>query len=228
MNKKLYTLLFFLLVFVSPSLAQFSRPVSVGVGGGGTMLFGDMKEIPVGLAGHIDLDALITPYLSVGINTQAGKLMSNDGGSREATNKYIALNGNVKLRAGQFFAPSDNYSYYMLNNRDLKSLLMNFYVGAGLGIIRNNVERTWEPDNSLEEAYVANDKKADLIIPLNFGIDIPFGQSLYGPTWALNLNYNHSLATEDNLDGRTNPNSNFKDQYNYWSIGVKVGLFNRN
>src|SRR5690606_18054326 len=151
MNKKLYTLLFFLLVFISSSLAQFSRPVSVGVGGGGTMVFGDMSETPVGLAGHLDLDALITPYLSVGINTQTGKLLSNDGDSREATNKYIALNGNVKLRAGQFFAPSDNYSYYMLNNRNLKSYLMNFYVGAGLGVIRNNVERNWEPETSLEE-----------------------------------------------------------------------------
>lgn len=87
MNKKLYTLLFFLLVFVFPSLAQFSRPVSVGVGGGGTMLFGDMKEIPVGLAGHIDLDASLHPiFLSELIHKLGNYCLTMVEVARQPTN----------------------------------------------------------------------------------------------------------------------------------------------
>jgi len=228
MNKKIYPFLSFLIIFAfNNSYAQFSKNLSVGAGAGGTTLFGDLRYIPVGYAGHLDVDYLISPFISVGVNAQSGKLSANDSYGRDSENKYKAVNGNIKVRAGQFFVKTENYSYYMLSNKGLSSYLANIYLGAGLGFLKNNVEAQWPDINGTSDNLTYENHSTELIVPLNVGIDIPFGSSLYGPTWAINLNYQHSFASSDNLDGFVSPYSSHNDQYSYWSLAVKVGLFNR-
>ncbi|COY60665.1 Uncharacterised protein [Mycobacterium tuberculosis] len=63
------------------------------------------------------------------------------------------------------------------------------------------------------------------VVPINVGVDIPFGRGLYGPQWAINLNYQHTITTNDNLDAVINSK---KDHYSYISLGVKYALFQRN
>lgn len=229
MNKKIYFLFTFLSLFVFlESNAQFAKPFSIGFGGGGTILYADLRNKPVSYAGHIDLDALINPYISVGINGQAGKLQGDDFFGRSADNNYIAVNGNIKVRLGQFMDQSDNYSYYILSNNNFLSYLSNIYFGAGVGFISNDVDAQRRfSGGEVVTSFDGRDKSTELVVPINVGIDFPIGQSLYGPTWAINLNYQHGFSKSDDVDGYSNEFSKSKDHYSYFSLGVKIAIFNR-
>ena len=103
------------------------------------------------------------------------------------------------------------------------------YVGAGAGLVKNRISRNISTlyANYLESVGGEISKDAGeihFVVPLNVGVDIPFGRTLYGPQWAINVNYQHTLTFNDNLDGIINKNN---DQYGFVSVGVKYGLFNR-
>lgn len=216
------------LFFVNTAFAQFSRPVSVGVGAGGTLSLADLGNSDIRFAGHIDVDGLITPYISVGVHGEKG-ILSAYGWNSEFENRYYTLNGNVKVRLGQFLSLPDNYSNYTLRASILNQILANIYLGGGVGFIKNSIENSIDP-NYVESisnmgGEITDDLNSEnLVIPLNIGLDIPLGRSLYGPKWAINLNYQHSLLPKDNLDGVINKKN---DQYSYLSLGVKMALFNR-
>lgn len=216
------------LFFVNTAFAQFSRPVSVGVGAGGTLSLADLGNSDIRFAGHIDVDGLITPYISVGVHGEKG-ILSAYGWNSEFENRYYTLNGNVKVRLGQFLSLPDNYSNYTLRASILNQILANIYLGGGVGFIKNSIENNIDP-NYVESisnmgGEITDDLNSEnLVIPLNIGLDIPLGRSLYGPKWAINLNYQHSLLPKDNLDGVINKKN---DQYSYLSLGVKMALFNR-
>lgn len=216
------------LFFVNTAFAQFSRPVSVCVGAGGTLSLADLGNSDIRFAGHIDVDGLITPYISVGVHGEKG-ILSAYGWNSEFENRYYTLNGNVKVRLGQFLSLPDNYSNYTLRASILNQILANIYLGGGVGFIKNSIENSIDP-NYVESisnmgGEITDDLNSEnLVIPLNIGLDIPLGRSLYGPKWAINLNYQHSLLPKDNLDGVINKKN---DQYSYLSLGVKMALFNR-
>ena len=229
MNKNVYILFsLFLLLAFNESSAQFAKPVSVGFGGGGTILHGDLQEKPVSYAGHLEVDYLITPYITVGVHGEAGRLKGDDFYGKNTDNKYYTVNGNIKVRAGQFLGNPDNYSYFILSDNSFKSFISNVYIGAGVGFISNDITAHRRYSGvDIVPSFQGVDQSDELIIPLNVGVDIPLGQSLYGPTWAINLNYQHSFSMDDNLDGYKNDFSKYNDHYGYFSLGVKIALFNR-
>jgi len=218
----------FSLLFVNTAFAQFSRPVSVGVGAGGTLSLADLGNSDIRFAGHVDVDGLITPFISVGVHGEKG-ILSAYGWNSEFENRYYTLNGNVKVRLGQFLSLPDNYSNYTLRASILNQILANIYIGGGLGFMKNSIENSIDPGyvesiSSMGGEITDDLNSENLVIPLNIGFDIPLGRTLYGPKWAINLNYQHSLLPKDNLDGVINRK---KDQYSYLSLGVKMALFNR-
>lgn len=226
---KFHPLLVVILIFISQgAFAQFSKPVSIGIGVGGTKLHTDLSENPMYPSGHLDLDMLVRPFVSVGLNAQKGTLAGSDSDGRDVKNNYSAINANIKVRLGQFMRQANNYSYYMMSAKTLTSYLANVYVGAGAGFIFNDVDakRVYK-DGSLLEAFEGPDKRTEMIVPLNVGIDIPLGRSLYGPTWAININYQYAISLDNGLDGYANEVSKSSDQYSYFSVGVKVALFNK-
>src|SRR5690606_422198 len=138
-------------------------------------------------------------------------------------------NVNGKVRLGQFLGRADNYSNYTLQTNTLSRVLSNVYVGAGAGLIKNRIKRQIDPTYADAVTNQGGELAEDLgeihfVLPLNVGVDIPFGRTLYGPQWAINVNYQHTLTFNDNLDGVVNNNN---DQYGYVSLGVKYALFNR-
>lgn len=225
--------IFFLLIFSICGFksvhAQFSRPISVGVGGGTTINLTDLANVEAKFAGSIDVDGLITPFISAGVHAEKG-ILSGNGYDSNFKNDYYAFNANAKVRLGTFMSLPDNYSYYSLQAGTFHKILSNIYVGAGAGVMKNNIENTISTLYS--DAITANggEISEDLdswhfLVPLNVGVDIPFGRGLYGPQWAINVNYQHTLTTNDNLDGVINSK---KDHYGYISLGVKYALFQRN
>jgi hypothetical protein len=213
---------------IGTASAQFSRPISVGAGAGATISLADLANVESKFAFYGEADYLITPFISVGLHGEKGTLAGN-GYNSDFKNRYFAGNINGKVRVGQFLTHKDNYSYYNLQANTLSKIISNIYVGAGAGLVKNRIK------NKLDQMYVdaiinqgaelADDfGEIHFVIPLNVGVDIPFGRTLYGPQWAINVNYQHTLTTNDNLDGIKNKSN---DQYGFVSVGVKYALFNR-
>jgi len=209
--------------------AQFSRPISIGAGAGGTINLTDLGNVESKFAFYGELDYLITPFISVGLHGEKGTLAGN-GYESDFKNRYFAGNINGKIRVGQFLEGAKNYSYYTLQANTLSRILSNVYVGAGAGLVKNRISRNISQyyTNYLESVggEISKDVgEIHFVVPLNVGVDIPFGRTLYGPQWAINVNYQHTLTFNDNLDGVINKNN---DQYGFVSVGVKYALFNRN
>lgn len=208
--------------------AQFSKQISIGAGAGGTINLTDMGNVESKFAFYGELDYLITPFISVGLHGEKGTLAGN-GYDSNFKNRYFAGNINGKVRVGQFLDEAKNYSYYSLKANTLSRILSNIYVGAGAGLVKNRINRQiseFYADYLSSRGGEISKELGEIhfVVPLNVGVDIPFGRTLYGPQWALNVNYQHTLTFNDNLDGVINSK---KDQYGFVSVGVKYALFNR-
>lgn len=232
MSKKqlLFTCFGIFSLMIGTVSAQFSRPVSIGAGAGATYNLTDLANVEANFAFYAEADYLVTPFISVGLHGEKGKLSGN-GYNSDFENRYFAGNLNGKLRLGQFMDHANNYSYYTLQANTFSRILSNVYVGAGAGLVKNRIKRNIDPIyvdgiiNQGGELIPPEDfGEIHFVVPLNVGVDIPFGRTLYGPQWAINVNYQHTLTTNDNLDGIKNKNN---DQYGFVSVGVKYALFNR-
>ncbi|MGJ1410696.1 outer membrane beta-barrel protein [Sphingobacterium thalpophilum] len=229
MNKKiLFTSLGALGLMIGTASAQFSRPVSIGAGAGVAYNLTDLANVKAKFAFYGEADYLISPFISVGLRGEKGTLAGH-GYNSEFENRYFAGNLNGKLRLGQFLNNAANYSQYTLGANTFSRILSNVYVGAGAGLVKNRINRQIDPMYADGIANQGGELAEDLgeihfVLPLNAGVDIPFGRTLYGPQWAINVNYQHTLTFNDNLDGIKNKG---KDQYGFVSLGVKYALFNR-
>ncbi|WP_313190901.1 outer membrane beta-barrel protein [Sphingobacterium sp.] len=228
MKKTIFSLLLFAVCGFKSAQAQFSRPISIGVGAGPTINLTDLANVETNLAGHIDVDGLITPFISAGIHAEKGALGGN-GYASTFKNDYYAFNANAKVRIGQFMNLPDNYSYYNLQSNPFHKILANIYLGAGAGVVKNNIKNNIDPNYANAVVGQGGEISQDLdgfqfVVPINVGVDFPMGRGLYGPQWAINLNYQHTITTKDNLDGVINSK---QDHYSYISIGVKYALFQR-
>jgi len=210
--------------------AQFSRPISIGAGAGATYGLTDLGNSELAFAWYGEGDYLLSPFISVGLHAQKGEV-NGHGFDNSFKNNYYAGNLNAKVRLGQFMGLPDNYSNYTLGASNLQRIITNVYIGAGAGLLKNRISRNLTTDyiNYLSNngGEVAENRSGiHFIVPLNIGVDIPFGRTLYGPKWAINVNYQHNLTFNDNLDGIINKQKS--DQYGFMSIGVKYAFFNRN
>ncbi|MEN5434773.1 outer membrane beta-barrel protein [Sphingobacterium faecium] len=227
MKKLFFT--FILLSCLATASAQFSRPITIGAGAGAAYGMTDFKNSKAHFTWYGEGDYLISPFISVGLRAEKGTVSGN---SMEETykNSYYAGNVNAKLRLGKFMNLPDNYSYYTLVTSDFERILSNIYIGAGAGLMKNRIATNFSPEFQEGVAAIGGEIAQDrsgihFVVPINVGVDIPFGRTLYGPQWAVNVNYQHTLTTNDNLDGVINKNN---DQYGFLSVGVKYALFNRN
>lgn len=233
-NKSTYTMkkLFFTLIMfgcLATASAQFSRPITIGAGAGVSYGLTDLKNTKTNFAWYGEGDYLLSPFISFGLQAQKGEL-SGDNGENSYNNSYYAGNVNAKLRLGQFMDLPENYSYYTLGASNLQRILSNIYIGAGAGLMKNRIKTdftgTYMENILNREGEIAKDRSGiHFIVPLNIGVDIPFGRTLYGPQWAINVNYQHGLTFNDNVDGVILGKN---DQYGVMTVGVKYAFFNRN
>ena len=230
MKKGIFSAFILFIFFPSQFLfAQFSRPVSVGAGAGGTMVWADLGNTDTRFAAYLEAEGLLTPFISIGVKGEKG-MLSAYGWNSDFENSYHAIQANAKVRLGQFLSLPANYSYYTLGASTFNKILANIYLGAGVGFMKNGISNYIDPNyrQAIENAGGEIAEKLDshqLVIPVHIGLDIPIGRTLYGPRWAINVNYQQSFLPKDNVDGVINSKM---DQYSYLSVGVKLALFNRN
>lgn len=210
--------LFFLFLINTKNFAQtnFYR-LSVGGGAGGTVAFADLDDQKISLAGYGTFDYHFTPFVTLGLEAQKGQLAGGgyytDAYRREFVNTYLAATVNLKVQLGEFL------SRYDLGNVFLNAI-RGGYLGVGFGYVKNDVaaRRSWGG-----MYYPGADKSTNSIVPLNAGINFYLPNEWGYNRFAVNLNLQCTLTSDEGLDGYgyKNEGSRHNDFYWFASAGIK-------
>ncbi len=200
------TLLF--LVLGNNLFAQYNfYKFSTGGGVGTTLTFADTKIMKSALALYGNFDYHLTPYISMGLEAQKGKLTGGEN-SRKFDNTYTTIAINTKIQLGEF-----------LSRRNLENNFLNalkgLYGGVGIGMMKNNV---------LIGNADARMPNLDIIFQFSGGLNFYFLDKWGDSRYALNFGVQSTIGLEDGMDGDISPNSNFSDIYSYFSVGVKYSF----
>lgn len=227
-NRQIFYCITLGIFFSMPYLAfcQFGGGLSVELGAGATQLYGEMMHKPLKFGYHIGADYIVIPFMTVGVQGMMGRLAANDPMGRMAKNNYMGANINAKARLGLLWIDDkENFELTYIREHFFRSLIRNIYVGTGIGLLRNEIDANRGTPNDAH--LVGEDESSAVFVPLNLGIDIPFGYSISGPTWAINANAQLGLYFGDELDGYANMYSRHDDRLLYLSLSIKKSFLNR-
>lgn len=231
-NLKKHYLALFLIVITVRAFGQSNfYNLSLGGGVGGTYSFTDVQKGGFALGYVGNLDYHFSPFITAGIELQKGTIKGGGNGGntpdehgRVFTNSYMAYNVNFKFRAGQI---TDFYYSDFLN------YTKGFYLGTGVGMINNSVKNITSKaaidgnGNPYTYDFPLADKKSNMVVPLNIGIDFYFPDGWGDIRYIFNVNYQANWTFGEGLDGyddtktiRRNVGS-APDIYNFLSVGFK-------
>ncbi|WP_121245132.1 outer membrane beta-barrel protein [Mucilaginibacter phyllosphaerae] len=201
---------------------------SFGVGFSASLnhAYADLKKQDNNKSYAVTLNYFYTPYVPIGLEFQLGTLSGGsstdrkiDVDGRQFSNAYKALMLHMDVQAGELI----DYQ-----GSDVLNILKNFYLGAGIGGISNNV--TTQRTQPFNPSYIfpGKDKSINLIVPLRFGYEFKFYNDYGQPNIRLDIGYQHNLTFGEGLDGYADPPTQFKnnalDQYRQITIGIKFNF----
>ncbi len=205
---------------------------SAGAGVGVTRSYTDVQQGKYALAYHINADYYLSPFLTVGMETQFGTIAGGntitDPHLRAFKNSYKSFGFNGKVQLGQFV----DYEYQPILN-----VIKGLYAGVGIGVIQNNMKEIVriKPDGS-NYIFPGKDNSTNISFPFNLGISFGLKDYYDQTRFILSANYQTNITLGEGLDGYNDPSAKFKnkapDYYTYTTIGVKYcfgpeGLFYR-
>lgn len=162
------------------------------------------------------------PFLQIGLELQSGRLSgggpepTGDQWGRAYTNNYLGLLVHGDVQIGSMIDYQD---------KDFLNAIKSFYMGAGMGVIRNNntVQRYRPSVPSYQ--FPGKDNQFDLTIALRIGYEIKIYDDYNQPGWAVNIGYVHNVSFGEGLDGYNDDPKTFKnnapDQYSQIVIGFR-------
>lgn len=221
------TLLF--LALTSYSQVNFYK-LAVGGGFGATVSYADVRENSQSYGGYAGFDYNFTPYVTVGLELQMGKVKGgdivNNPHHRQFINKYQAFSLGGKIALGQFIDYSDS---------KFLSVIKGLYLGAGLGAIRNKMSYIVRYKPGTESEYPplgykfpGEDKSTNILLPINLGMNFYFRDGYNQLRYILNFNYQGNFTFGEGLDGYDDPMATFKnnnpDFYTLFSVGLKYNF----
>jgi hypothetical protein len=201
----------------------------IGVSVSSNKAYADLKKQDNNLSYALTFNYFYTPYVPIGLEFQLGKLSGGgtdlkvDKDGRVFENNYKAVILHMDVQAGELI----NYQGSTMLN-----ILKNFYLGAGIGGISNDVkvQRT----SVIDPTYVfpGKDSGINLIVPLRFGYEFKFYNEYDQPNVRLDIGYQHNLTFGEGIDGYADPSTKFKnnalDQYRQITVGIKVNFGGQN
>ncbi|MDB4922139.1 hypothetical protein [Mucilaginibacter sp.] len=226
---KIYILFFFGVIAAIGAKAQAGyNYYQFGIGAGASYERGytNVPRQNNSIGFNANLTYNYNPYLPIELEIQKGKLsgggltVDKDRFGRKFTNNFIALYLHADVQLGSFI---DYGNGWFLN------VVKNFYVGSGIGLVRNNntVQRTNVilANGPLTYVFPGSDQSTNYAIPLRFGYEFKIFDSYDQPGWAIDIGYVHNLVFGEGLDGYDDPTSKFKNnatnQYRQFTIGFK-------
>ncbi len=166
-----------------------------------------------------------SPYVPISLEITRGKLSGGDitsitDHSREYVNKYTAIMLRADLQAGEII------DYY---GGELSNVLKNFYVGTGIGVVKNDVDNNHfdlfsEGHPAGEYKFYFNNSLTNIAIPVRVGYEFKFYNEYNEPYIRLDIEYQHSVVFGEGLDGYNDPPSKFRNDYPDQFRQITVGL----
>ena len=172
------------------------------------------------IAQSLHLTYYYAPFVPLEAEVQVGQLAGGgvkiDPYGRQYANNYYAVIFHADLQFGQIV----NYG-----NSDFLNFIKDFYIGAGVGALTNNVkvQRTSPYDPSY--VFPGTDHGTNIDLPFRIGYEYKFFNRFDEATFRIYVSYTQSFVLGEGLDGYNDPPTHFKnnatDQYRQISIGFK-------
>lgn len=214
--KKLYVALISLFA-ASSSFAQ----TSIGIQGGSTHSHTDATPSKGRATFGVHAQYAPTSYISLRGNLNAGQLM---GGELSEKSLMSYSNNFIQADLGFRFYPLG-----LVKSKENSTLayLSKIYGGLGVGLLKNNTKINQLAPQSF--TFIQDYKGTDLVIPAEFGIELPLGKMSENPKFNLNLYYRFYFLTTDKMDGYVpNVSSNkSNDAYSSFGLGISYNLFGK-
>ena len=190
----------------------------VGFSVGFNQFFGDVVTPKSTKAVSFNFNYNQGPFINYIFEAQFGKLAGGDavndplGRQFAADYQYYALR--LQLQGGEIL----DYS------RDgLANAFKNLYVGAGVGIIYDNISSINRYSVQFPGYYTPGvDKTSQVFIPFRIGYEFKFFNRSQRPDIKLDIGYQYNKVFGDELDGFKAGHLN--DAYTQFTIGVKFSL----
>lgn len=221
--KRLILLLLFLIIntVVRAQNGFDYHQFSIGAGIGATTAFGNTETTVSKSAFNLNFNYNISPFFTLTLEGQMGTLAGgnvSDFSARRFVNDYTAVMLHANLQAGELI----DYEHDEVLNS-----LKNVYVGAGLGILSNNISyiQTVVPvGTSYLTTYPYIKNSTNILVPVRVGYEFKIFNDYDMPRYRLDFAFNFNTAFGKGLDGYSSLSS--IKFYNYLSIGLKIGLGN--
>lgn len=229
--KRIYILLICALAGLQANAQSNFYKVALGGGAGFTVGYGDLNNQVMSPAVYGTADFYFTPYVSVGLEGQLGRIKGGDTTALYAnySNKYKAISSNVRVAGGAFMRHTYRPTLF-------RKLARGVYVGTGIGLLRNDITDRYPTLNMNPRVNQGKRKSWDAYVPVNVGLNYGIREKHGYERIVINLNYQANLTFGEGMDGFDDnplfvPNDS-RDAYTFTSIGVKykfgmVGYFKR-
>ncbi|MCO4294331.1 hypothetical protein NF867_15825 [Solitalea sp. MAHUQ-68] len=222
MKKVILLLLIFVFVGKKGNAQMSEHKLSLGVNIGYSKAFMDTQQSDVNLSFGGSADMYISPYIFLSGNFHHGKFsqLNPDKYGRGFSTVFNQLNASVNLKSGMFFKPDFRSAYLPW---------YHVYVGVGVGavITQMNEANLAAPDANQLIGGVRLNQQA-FVLPINVGVNFNILGFNYDTPFSINLNYQHNLSFNDNLDGY-NPtfDNKYKDAFGVATIGFRYNFLQR-
>ena len=220
---KKFLLLASLFIFSSQINAQIYHKFGAGISLGANTSFVDLEKKDQGVSGRLNLDYYFTPYITLGLEAQGGKILGgnifSDPHFRQFTNSYKSLVVNAKLSLGAIVGYTENETLASFNS---------LYVGTGFGAIINKMSFIVRQKPGTTYIFPGEDESVNLVVPFNIGMHIPLPSQTGIPKFMINVNFQSNVTFGEGLDGYNDASAKFKnkypDMYTLFSIGIKYNF----
>lgn len=190
----------------------------VGFSVGFNQFYGDVVTSKGTKAVNFNFNYNQGPFINYIFEAQFGKLAGGDaindplGRQFAADYQYYALR--LQLQAGELIDYSQN---------SVANALKNLYVGAGLGIIYDNISSINRYSIQYPGYYTPGVNKAtETFIPFRIGYEFKIFNNYSRPDIKIDIGYQYNKVFGDELDGFKVGHLN--DAYTQFTIGVKFSL----
>lgn len=210
------------LAFLAAGQVRYISPTAhswgFGLGAGIAVLQGDVDNIRLTPAGRANLEYNITPYVSLGLEAQAGKLEAGKVKTKRLYTRvsFTAANINARVSSGQFFR----------NRINPGSVWGGLYFGLGVGIVQSSVSKIGTQFTNGKDIPGIVKSASSVAIPINLGINVELGRFIGLNNMVANINYQYNFVQGEKLDGYAyNAGSNeSNDGYSFLSVGLKYNF----
>jgi hypothetical protein len=210
--------LFFILIIISGSLSAQSnvQQITFGGGAGVTIAYTSAQVQKVTSAWFADAGYYPVPCFDINIEEQVGSLAgtplsAHSNNLKSFNNNYHAAILNAELQPVMLFDYQQN---------DFLNAIKNAYIGAGFGLINNNITNTiiLPPHGT---AYIKNTLR---IIPVKLGYEFNLLNRYGEPVLKIDLIDGFNYTIGKGLDGYYDSYSKGFYFYSYYAIGVRYAF----